>query len=109
MRKTEMTIGVCAGAAGIILGLLLLFDLFPISPLVSKNANADVYAYICIAANIIGLAGGIIVRKRNFIGSGLMAAVMITIIIFGFPWQMFSVTAYVVSIVLAVVPEKLHD
>jgi hypothetical protein len=109
MRKTEMVIGVCAGAVGIILGLLLLFDLFPVSPLVSINVNRDVYAYICIAANIIGLAGGIIVKKRNFIGSGMMAVVMITIVFFGFPWQMISVTAYIVSIVLAVVPEKLHD
>ncbi len=109
MRKTEMTIGICAGAVGIVLGLLLLFDLFPVSPLVSGNLHRDVYAYICIAANVVGLVGAIMLRKRHLLGSGLMAAALIAIVFFGFPWQMISVTAYIVSVVLAVVPERLHE
>lgn len=108
MRKTEMVIGVSAGAAGIILGLLFLFELLPVSPLKPDAYNA-VYAYVCIAANVIGSAGGLLVRKRHFLGSGFMAAAMIIIMFFGFPWQMIPTVAYIVCIVLAVVPEKLHD
>lgn len=108
MRRTEMTIGISAGAAGIILGLLFLFDILPQSPLTEDPHNTT-YAVICIAANVGGLIGGLVVRKRHFLGSAFMAAAMLIIMFFGFPWQMIPAVAYIVSVVLAVVPEKLHD
>ena len=109
MRKTEMMIGIFAGAVGIALGLLLLFNVFPASPLADKNVYREAYAYVCIAANALGLFGAVMLRKRHFLGSGLMAAALLIIPFFGFPWQMISVTAYLVSVVLAVVPERLHE
>lgn len=108
MRKTEMVIGISAGAAGIVLGLLFLFELLPVSPL-KPNAYDAVYAGLCIGANVIGLVGGLLVGKRHFLGSAFMASAMLIIMFFGFPWQMIPAVAYIVCIVLAVVPEKLHD
>lgn len=108
MRKTEMVIGVLAGTAGVILGLLFLFELLPVSPL-KPNAYNAVYAGLCIGGNVIGFVGGLLVGKRHFLGSAFMAAAMFIIMFFGFPWQMIPAVAYIVCIVLAVVPEKLHD
>ena len=108
MRRTEMTIGILAGIAGIALGLLFLFNVFPQSSLVPDAHNVT-YAYICIAANCLGLAGGILVRWKHFVGSGFMAAAMIIIMFFGFPWQVIPSVAYIVSVIMALVPEKLHE
>lgn len=108
MRKTEMVIGVLAGTAGIVLGLLFLFELLPVSPL-KPNAYNSVYAGLCIGGNVIGLVGGLLVGKRQLLGSVFIAVAMFIIMFFGFPWQMIPTVAYIVCIVLAVVPERLHD
>jgi hypothetical protein len=44
--------------------------------------------------------------KNNIAGAGLMAACLIMILIFGFPWQSLPAVVYVISVVMAVVPEK---
>ena len=108
MRKTEMMIGILAAASGTGLGLLFLLGVLPESSLAPGVHNAA-YALVCIGANLAGLAGALLVRKRHLLGSAFMAAAMIIVMFFGFPWQMIPAVAYAVSVVLAVVPEKLHD
>lgn len=104
MRKTEMILGIAAGAAGGIIALLSAFNILPFLP--EHSRGAVYWAGICLCANAVGTAGAFIVPKNNIAGAGLMAACLIMILIFGFPWQSLPAVVYVISVVMAVVPEK---
>lgn len=103
-----MVFGVVAGSIGIILAVLFLLDVLPYSQFVEHTHNTT-YAIICIVANAIGLGAGLLVRKRHFLASIIMAAVMVVVVCFGFPWQVIPAVMYIISVVMAVVPEKLHE
>lgn len=107
MRKTELVFGLSAGGIGIILGLLFLLDILPHSSIITYSHRV-IYASICIAANVVGVAGALVVRKRHILGSAIMAAAMVTVMIFGFPWQSIAGVSYTISVVLAVTPENIH-
>ena len=112
MRKTELAFGISAAAVGLILALLSLFLLLPYSGTVEYSADViKTYAVVCIVANVIGLAGALLILKNNILGSIIMAASMIIVLFFGFPWQSISAVLYIISFIMAVVPEKMnvHD
>lgn len=99
MRKTEFIFGICAGAAGLALGLLSLFSLLP-------DSGSQTYAFICLGANVLGILGALIVQKNNVAGALSMAVSMLTLMFFGFPWQSLPAVLYIISFVLAAVPVK---
>jgi hypothetical protein len=107
MRKTEFIFGFCAGAAGLALALLSLFSLLPY-PSVSDNSG-HTYALICLAANVLGITGALFVQKSNIFGASSMAASMLALMFFGFPWQSLPAVLYIISIVMAVVPVKAAE
>ncbi len=107
MRKTEMVYGLFAGTLGIALGVLFLLDLLPHSQIVPYTHNPT-YAIICIAANVVGMFGALVVTRRNMIGAFIMAGAMITVMVFGFPWQSISAVPMTISVVLAMAPVKAH-
>ena len=104
MRKTEFWLGVCAGAAGLLLAVLSLLGI-----LTYLEEAVAAHAYVCIAANVVGIFGAVVVRKHNILGAAIMAAAMVTIMCFGFPWQSIPAVMYIISFVMAAVPEKLHS
>ena len=108
MRKTEAWIGLCAGIIGISIAVLSLFSLLPYSAQIFKSDAGilQAYAYICIAANAAGFIGALLVLKNNIAGAAIMAASMIAIMFFGFPWQSISAMLYIISLVMATVPVK---
>ncbi len=107
MRKTEMIFGLCAGAAGILIGVLSLVSLLPLQEAASVYPETlKAYAVVCIAANALGALGAILVQKRNIPGAVIMAASMLAILIFGFPWQTLPAVLYIISVVMATVPVK---
>lgn len=104
MRKTEVFMGIAAGAAGIIIALLSAFKILPFLPGDSQGAGTG--AYVCLFSNIVGIAGALTVIKNNFAGAALMAACLITILFFGFPWQSLPAVIYAICVVMAAVPVK---
>ena len=110
MKKTETLFGVCAGIAGLILAVLSLFLLLPYaSETVSIDESAvKLYAVFCLAANIAGLAGALFIKKNNIIGSAIMTAAVIVILLFGFPWQSISAVMFFISIVMALAPDQIN-
>ncbi|MGI5850276.1 MAG: hypothetical protein ACOX8Q_09495 [Christensenellales bacterium] len=109
MRKTEILFGITAGTIGFVLAALSIFMLLPYSTETIKAQPADVlktYAVICMAANAAGFIGALLVLKNNILGAVIMAAAMIAVLIFGFPWQSFSAVLFIISVVMATVPVK---
>lgn len=109
MRKTELRLGVGAAAAGLLLAVLSLLRILPYLPdALSASSSVTVSAVVCAAANIVGLAGAVVVRRHHILGSIIMAVVMVVILCFGFPWQSIPAVVYIMSVVLAVVPVRMH-
>ena len=102
MRKTELWFGVIAGAAGLLLGALSLAGILPYTA-----AAVSTHAVICIGANAAGIAGAVLVQRHHIFGSVIMAAVMVVVMFFGFPWQSVSAVMYIIAVVLAVVPVRI--
>lgn len=107
MRKTEMVYGSLAGVIGIVLGVLFLLDVLPHSRIV-PYVHKPIYAVICIVANMVAIAGAIVVTRRNMIGAFIMAGAMVAVMMFGFPWQSVSAVPLTISVVLAMAPVKAH-
>ncbi len=107
MRKTEFMFGLIAGAAGLALALLALFSILPPPP--GFNNGGQTYAFICLAANALGILGALFVQKYNIFGASCMAISMLTLMFFGFPWQSLPAVLYIISFVLAVVPVKAAE
>lgn len=103
MRTTEVLFGIFAGTAGIIFAVLSILGILPYT-----QQPSDAYKYVCIGANVIGILGALLVLKNHMAGSIVMTVVMIILMIFGFPWQTPSAVAFIISIVLAMVPVKTH-
>ena len=104
MRKTEFIFGLCAGASGLVLAALSLFSLLPHLP--GPDPLRQTYAFICLAANLFGVFGALIVQKYNIAGAAVMAASTIAVMLFGFPWQSLPAVLYIISLVMAAVPVK---
>lgn len=105
MRKTEFIFGLLAGTAGLALSLLSLFSLLPPPPPEIDNGG-EAYAYICLAANALGIIGALSVQKNNIFGALSMSVSMLALMFFGFPWQSLPAVLYIISIVMAAVPVK---
>lgn len=104
MRKTEMTLGLIASISGLLLAALSLLGVTDYLP---GTLAADAYSgYILLGANVLGLAGALIVLKRHIVGSIAMILAMAVVLLFGFPWQSISGVTYIMAVVLAVVPVK---
>ncbi len=103
MRKTEIFLGIFAGFIGIILAVLFMLNILPYKFEVS---DASIFGIILAGANITGIIGALLVNKNNILGAAVMAAVTITVMIFGFPWQSLPAVIYIMSVVMAVVPVK---
>jgi ABC-type Fe3+ transport system permease subunit len=74
MRKTEFIFGLCAGITGLVLAALSYFSILPRSELISYSANTlSIYAVVCIAANVLGIIGALLVQKHNIPGAVIMA------------------------------------
>ena len=86
--------------------LLAVLSITGILPYTEEAVRA--YDVVCIAANAAGIVGAIMVQKHHIAGSVIMAAVMIIVMCFGFPWQSIPAVMYIISVVLAVVPVKVH-
>jgi len=106
-RKTEMVYGLFAGLVGIALGVLFLLDVLPHSEFGSYTNNTT-YGIICIAAGGVAIVGALVVTRRNMIGAFIMAAAMISLMVFGFPWQSIAAVPLTISVVLAMAPVKAH-
>ena len=107
MRKTEMIFGLCAGAAGILIGVLSLVSLLPWQEAASVYPETlKAYAVVCIAANALGALGALLVQKHNIPGAVIMAVSMLALLFFGFPWQTLPAVLYIISVVMATVPVK---
>jgi ABC-type Fe3+ transport system permease subunit len=107
MRKTEFIFGLCAGITGLVLAALSYFSLLPRSEIVSFSANTlSVYAAVCMAANVLGIIGALLVQKHNIPGAVIMAVSLIAVLLFGFPWQSLPAVLYIISVVMATVPVK---
>lgn len=105
VRKTDICLGIFAGFAGIVLAALSMLEILPYNAAVSAN-TIYIFGIILIGANIIGIIGALLIKKNNLLGSAVMAAVTIIIMIFGFPWQSLAAVVYIMSVVMAAVPEK---
>jgi hypothetical protein len=109
MRKTELWLGVGAGTAGVLLAVLSLFGVLPYSPqALTASSSVTLSAVVCAAANIIGIAGAVTVQRHHIMASAVMTVVMVVVLFFGFPWQSIPAVVYIMSVVLALVPVKLH-
>ena len=104
MRKTEMTLGLIAGIAGLVLAALSLLGVTEYLP--GTLAKAAYSGYILLGTNALGLVGALIVLKRHVVGSVLMLVATVTVMVLGFPWQSIPGTIYIMAIVLAMVPVK---
>lgn len=107
MRKTEVTLGACAGAIGLILAVLSAFSLLPYLAEYSKGIETG--AIVCMAANAVGIIGAFFVFRNNFAGAAIMAVCLIAILFYGFPWQSLPAVMYVISVVMAAVPVKMQQ
>lgn len=107
MRKTEMIFGLCAGVAGILFAVLSLLSLLPWSEAaLAYPQTLYIYAVVCIAANVLGMLGALLVQKHNIPGALIMAVSMLVVLFLGFPWQSPSAVLYIISVVMATVPVK---
>ncbi len=104
MRRTELVLGLLAGATGLLLAVLALLDVLVYLP--DTLASEAISGYILVGANAVGIAGALTVRRHHIAGSVAMAAATVTIMVFGFPWQSIPGVIYIISVVLAVVPVK---
>ena len=85
MRKTEMTLGLIAGIAGLVLAVLSLLGVTEYLP--GTLARAAYSGYILLGANALGIVGALIVLKCHVAGSVLMLVATVTVMVLGFPWQ----------------------
>lgn len=106
MRKTEIFLGIFAGFIGIILAVLFMLNILPYKFEIPDANTVFTFGIILAGANITGIIGALLVNKNNILGAAVMAAVTITVMIFGFPWQSLPAVIYIMSVVMAVVPVK---
>ncbi len=109
LRKTEIGLGIVAGSLGIVLGLLSFFEVLPyrVDTFIPHNADTTLLVSILmVGANAIGIFGALTVHKHHVLGSAVMGFVTLAVLIIGFPWQSISAVAYIMSIVMALVPVK---
>ena len=93
------------------LAVLALLGILPFSAQTMATHSMDklaAFAVVCMAANALGILGAVMVRTHNILGAIVMAAVMVIILCFGFPWQTIPAVIYIISFVMAAVPEKMH-
>jgi hypothetical protein len=101
MRKTELWFGVCGGALGVAIAALTYFEVLPYAQQPDK-----LYAVICAAAGVTGIAGALLVPKRNVAGSVIMAVALIAVTYFSFPWQSVSAVLLIISATLSLAPVR---
>ena len=101
MRKTELWFGICGGAASILIAVLSLLGALPYAPQMDK-----LYAYICFAAGVSSIVGALFVPKHHITGSVIMAAGLVVITIFGFPWQSAAAVLLIISASLSLAPVR---
>ena len=109
MRTTEVLFGVFAGVAGLVLAVLSMQGILPYSAQTLSSYSMEtirVYSYVCIGASVVGIAGALLVLKHHAVGSAMMMVVMVVLMVFGFPWQSIAAVAFIISVVLAMVPVK---
>lgn len=106
MRKTEIYLGIIAGLAGIILAVLYMLNVLPYKTAVLDVQTVFVFGTVLIGANIIGIAGALLINRNHLLGSAVMTAVTIIVVVFGFPWQSLPAVIYIMSVVMAAVPVK---
>ena len=113
MRKLEIGLGVAAGLTGIILSVLSLMQVLPYTEsdvlLPHDAASVQTYAMVLLAANALGIVGAVIVKWHHLLGSVIMFAVTLVILVFGFPWLCIPAVVYIMSVVLAMVPVKYEE
>ena len=108
-KKTEIFFGVGGSLAGLAVSALSLFSVLPYNTetmAVSPDTIA-LYAVICLAANAAGFAGALLVQKSNMLGSVVMSVAMVVVMMFGFPWQSIAAVLYIISVVMAMAPERM--
>ncbi|MDD5018435.1 MAG: hypothetical protein PHO15_10080 [Eubacteriales bacterium] len=110
MKKTEICFGVGGGLAGLIVALLSLFLLLPYSTetIIIPPETIKIDAVVCLAANVVGITGALLVQKNNLLGSAVMSVALVVVLFFGFPWQSISAVLYIISVVMALAPDKLN-
>lgn len=113
MRKLEIGLGVAAGLTGIILSVLSLMQVLPYTDsdvlLPHDSASVKLYAIVLLAANALGTIGAVIVRRHHLLGSVIMFAVTLIVLVFGFPWLCVPAVVYIMSVMLAMVPVKYEE
>ena len=113
MRKLEIGLGVAAGVTGLIIAMLSMLQVLPYSAkdvlLPHDTASVQTYAIVLLAANALGIAGAVIVRRHHLMGSVMMFVVTLIVLVFGFPWMSIPAVVYVMSVMLAMVPVKYED
>ena len=112
MRTTEVLFGLFAGIAGAVLAVLAMNGVLPFNQQTTSEVTAEtirIYSFVCLAANLVGIMGALIVLKNHVVGSIIMTVMMVVMMVFGFPWQSIPAVAFIISIVLAMVPVKTHD
>lgn len=105
MRKTELWFGICGGASGVLIGALSLWGVLPYASEMDK-----LYAYLCMAAGAMSIIGALLVPSHHVAGSVIMAAGLVAVTIFGFPWQSVTAVLLIISATLSLAPvrEPLH-
>ncbi len=110
MRKTEIGLGMAAGITGVVLAVLSMFSVLPYSAkdiiMPHDAVSVQTCAIILLAANVLGIAGAVVVKWHHVAGSVMMTLVMFIVLICGFPWQSVTAVLYIISVVLAMVPVK---
>lgn len=113
MRKLEIGLGMAAGLTGILLSVLSMMQVLPYTTkdvfLPHDPQSVQTYAIILLAANVIGIAGALIVKRHNLLGSIIMFIVTLVVLVFGFPWLCIPAVVYIMSVVLAMVPIKYEE
>lgn len=112
VKRTEIGLGIAAGAAGIVLGLTSLLGWLPYAagtPVPHDAQTTGLYSIVLLAANAFGVVAALAVNRRHVLGALGMSAVTAVVLVFGFPWQSLPAVLYIMSVVMALVPEKsLH-
>lgn len=107
MRKTELVLGLIAGVSGLLLAALSLLE---VTKYLDGTLAAAAYSsYILFGANVVGIAGALVVRKHHVLGSIAMAIATVAVMVFGFPWQSIPGVIYIMAVVLAMVPVKYEQ
>ena len=102
MRKTELWFGICGGAASVLIAALTYFEGLPYTPHLDKLVDA----MICAGAGVASIIGALLVPRHHVAGSVIMAAGLVAVTIFGFPWQSVAAVLLVVSATLSLTPER---